>query len=219
VEGFVKRSPLVAALIIFLSSAMAAQADTDSIVAHGAVTPEKIGKRLVEIAEQTRKTASHGAARGVIVDLAWPQNDGEYRALKKYIVVLVSVVSQDARELPLKRVYVRTKWRREIVLEKIGSERRDVPKNSPVHWVLGPYREDSFYLVPAGVMMHEGTLLADFAAHRSGFRLYKLPGIPPDFVQADRHSRTAPGAKPDPKALKMLMEREYTGFELPAGLQ
>jgi hypothetical protein len=176
-------------------------------------------KRLEQTAEKTRKMSPSGADRVAQIDFAWPQDEAEYRALAKHTIVLVSVVSKNENELPLKRVYIRDKWRHEIPLEKISSERRAVPKDSIVHSVVGAYREDSFYLAPAQLMKGEGEVVADFAANRSGFRLYDLPGEPPDFIEADRHGKPAHGAKPDPKALKAMLEREYSGFKLPGGLQ
>lgn len=159
-----------------------------------------------------------GGARGAIVDFAWAQDKDEYRALGKYVVVLVSAVSQDAAELPLKRVYVQSKGR-EVELLRISSERRDVAKESPVHAMLGPYREDSFYLAPAGVMMRDGALLVDFAVRRNGFHLYNLPGTPPDFIARDRNPMPAADASPEPKALQAIIAREYAGFALPERAQ
>jgi hypothetical protein len=213
-----------AVLFASLFFALNAAADDVNIVSkqtaeQGSVTPEEIGKRLNDTAERTRKISAKGAARGAVVDFAWPQDEGEYKALNKYVVVLISAVSQDAKELPLRRVYVQPERGREIVLQKISSERQDVPKDSAIHAMLGPYREDSFYLAPASAMMNDGTLLVDFAINRKGFHLHELPGTPPDFIQADRHAIPPAGAKPDPKALKAIIEREYTGFKLPDGLQ
>lgn len=128
--------------------------------------------------------------------------------------MLVSTVSQSADELPLKRVYVEN-GSGEVTLEKIASFRRDVAPNSQAFAMLGPYREDSLYLAPAGVMMRKGTVLVDFAVRRSGFRLYELPGTPPAFVKADRDPMPVFDARPDVKALKAMIDREYTGYTLP----
>jgi hypothetical protein len=204
--------PLLALLL--LPATAHAQMVSQSPVSQGSVTPEAIGKRLEDTAERTRKASPSGGARGAIVDFAWAQDADEYRALGKYVVVLISAVSQDAAELPLKRVYVQSKGR-EVALQRIGSERREVPKDSAVHAMLGPFREDSFYLAPAGVMMREGTLLVDFAVRRSGFRLYDLPGTPPDFITRDRNPMPVANAKPESAALKTIIEREYSGFALP----
>ena len=182
------------------------------------MTPEVIAGRLENSAAKALRLSATGAARTAIIDFAWPQDEAEYNALGKYIVVFVSAVSQQADELPLKRVYV-DNGGREITLEKIASIRRDVPRSSPIYAPLGPYREDSFYLAPAGSMMRKGSVLVDFATRRSGFRLYELPGTPPAFVKADRKPMPAPGAMPDQKALKAMVEREYTGFALPETLK
>lgn len=215
---------LFAVLLTSLFFALNAAADDVNIVlkqtaGQGSVTPEEIGKRLNDTALRTRKISAKGAARGAVVDFAWPQDEGEYKALNKYVVVLISAVSQDAKELPLRKVYVQPARGREVVLQKISSERHDVPKDSAVHAMLGPHREDSFYLAPASAMMHDGTLLIDFAINRNGFHLQQLPAPPPDFIEADRHPTPSGAAKPDPKALKAMIEREYTGFKLPDGLQ
>lgn len=186
--------------------------------ATGAVTPEDMTKRLEQTADRTRKISPSGAPRAAQFDFAWPQDEDEYRKLAKHVIVLVSVVVRDEKELPLKRVYIRNKWNREFPLDRIASERRGVAQGSLTHSVLGAYREDGFYLAPAGLMKGEGEVVADFAANRTGFRLYNLPGTPPDFIEADRRSMPAPGARPEPKALKAILEREYAGFRLPDGL-
>jgi hypothetical protein len=204
---------VVSLLAVFLLAASAqSQMLTKSPEATGAVTPDDMTKRLEQTAERTRKISPSGAPRAVQLDFAWPQDEDEYRRLAKYVIVLVTAVTQDEQELPLKRVYIRNKWNR------IASERREVAKDSLTGSMLGSYREDSFYLAPAGLMKGDGEVVADFAAGRTGFRLYSLPGMPPDFVEADRRPMPAPGARPEPKALKAMLEREYAGFRLPGGL-
>jgi hypothetical protein len=178
-----------------------------------------MAKRLDESAQKIKKSNASGADRAAQIDFAWAQDEAEYLALGKYVIVLVSVVSKSEKEPPLKRVYIRDKWRHETPLEQPSSERREVPKDSLTHSVFGAYHEDSFYLAPAQLMKGEGDVVADFAANRSGFRLYSLPAEPPDFVEADRRGMPKQGAKPDPKALKAMLEREYSGFKLPDGLQ
>jgi hypothetical protein len=200
--------------LLLLASPASAQITRKGPVTQSAVTPEVIEKRLEDSAARTKKISAKGAARTAIIDFAWPQDEAEYKALGKYIIVLVSSVSQSADELPLKRVYIDNDSG-ETTLEKIASIRRDVQPKSPVFAMLGPYREDSFYLAPAGAMMREGSVMVDFAVRRAGFRLYELPGTPPAFVKADRDPMPKFDAKPDPKALKALVDREYTGFTLP----
>lgn len=207
-----------ATALLLLASPASAQIIGKGPVSHHAVTPKEIEQRLEENAENTRKISARGAARTALIDFVWPQDKQEYLALGKYVVVLINAVSQEADELPLKRVYVESNGR-EITLEKIGSIRSDVPKTSPVYSMLGSYREDAFYLAPAGAMMRNGAVMVDFAVRRSGFRLYELPGNPPPFVRADRKPMPAAHMKPDPAALKAIIAREYTGFTLPPMLK
>jgi hypothetical protein len=134
------------------------------------------------------------------------------------VLVLVSVVTQDAAELPLRRVYVTVNGE-QTELVKLSSQRRDVGKGSTTFSILGPFREDGFYVAPAGLMMSDGYLQADFAIRRNNFNLYKLPGTAPDFIKADKDPMPARAATPNMPALKALLTREYQGFELPASLR
>ena len=146
--------------------------------------------RLEKSAINTAKVAPKGAARGSSVDFSWASSPEEHRALAKHVLVLVSVVTQDAAELPLRRVYVNIDGR-ETELVRLSSQLSGVRKGSKTYSMLGPYREDGFYLAPAGTMMADGYLQADFAVRRNGFNLYKLPGTPPDFIKADSNPMPA----------------------------
>jgi hypothetical protein len=207
-----KRAVIILALLTFGTPA-GAQIVKQSAPSQHAVTPADMDKRLEEQVADTKRIAPR-AARIALVDFAWPMSQEEYRATAKFVVVLVVALSQQEQELPLKRLYVQAGGRI-ILLRKIASERRTVPDGSEVATVLGRFREDSFYLAPAGAMMRKGDLLIDFAVNRTGFRVYELPGTPPDFARADRNPNPARGAKPDSKALRAMIEREYTGFKLP----
>jgi hypothetical protein len=212
------RRLLIVALALFVSSAANAQTLTQRPVSQGAVTPEDMTERLEKAALRTKAQAPKGAARGSSVDFCWPSSAQEYQAIGKYVLVLVSVVTQDAAELPLRRVYVTVNGEQTELL-KLSSQRRDVKKASITHPILGPFREDGFYVAPAGLMMSDGYLQADFAIRRENFNLYKLPGAPPDFVKADNDPMPAKDAAPDMPALKALLRREYRGFDLPASLR
>jgi hypothetical protein len=209
---------LVCLLALSLSQAAAAQTLTKRPVSQGAVSYADMTERLEKSAIQTAKSAPKGAARGSSIDFCWASSPDEYRALAKHALVLVSVVTQDAAELPLRRVYV-TVGGKETELLRLSSQRSDVRKGTTTHSILGPYREDGFYLAPAGLMMSDGYLQADFAVHRTGFNLYKLPGTPPDFVRADTDPMPTADAKPDTPALRTLLQREYRDFELPSALR
>ena len=212
------RRVLVGLLALLLSCAANAQTLTKRPVSQNPVTSADITARLERSTMQTAKTAPKGAARGSSIDFCWASTPEEYHALAKHVVVLVSVVTQDAAELPVRRVYV-TSDGRQTELVKLSSQLSAVSKGSTTFSILGPYREDGFYLAPAGVMMIGGYLQADFATRRSNFNLYRLPGAPPDFVRSDSDPMPAKDARPDTSALRSLLQREYKGFEFPANLR
>jgi hypothetical protein len=213
------RKVLLWTLALLLSQAADAQTLTQRPVSQNPVSPSDMTARLENSAIRTKKSAPQGAARGSSVDFAWASAPQEYRALAKHVLVLVSVVTQDAAELPLRRVYVVDPGGKETALTKLSSQLSAVRKGSVTASVLGPYREDGFYLAPAGPMMADGYLQADFAVRRNGFNLYKLPGTPPDFIKADGDPIPSPDAKPETSAVKAMLQREYRGFELPASLR
>jgi hypothetical protein len=212
------RTLLVWMVAVFLSTAADAQTLTKHPMSQNAVSPAIMAERLEQSAIRTSKSAPKGAARGASVDFTWPSEPEEYRALTKHVLVLVSVVTQDAAELPVQRVYIGVNGR-ETDLIRLSSQRSDVRKGSVTFSVLGPYREDGFYLAPAGLMMADGYLQADFAVRRKNFNLYKLPGTPPDFIKADGNPMPPADAKPEMPALRAILQREYKGFELPADLR
>jgi hypothetical protein len=212
------RRLLMVALALFVSAAADAQTLTQRPVSQGALTPAEMTERLEKAAMRTREQAPKGAARGSSIDFCWPSSAEEYRTIGKYVLVLVSVVTQDAAELPLRRVHVTVNGK-QTELVRLSSQRRDVEKGSTTYSILGPFREDGFYVAPAGLMMSDGYLQADFAVRRNNFNLYKLPGTPPDFVKADNDPMPAKDAAPNMPALKALLTREYQGFDLPASLR
>jgi hypothetical protein len=212
------RVALIWILTAFLSTVAEAQTLTQRPVAQNPVTSAEMTARLEKSAVRTAKSAPKRAARGASVDFTWPADADEYRKLAKHVLVLVSVVTQDAAELPLRRVYANVGGQ-QTQLTRLSSQLSGVARESVTYSVLGPYREDGFYLAPAGAMMADGHLEADFAARRIGFNLYRLPGTPPDFIKADSDPMPAKDAKPETPALKAMLQREYKEFELPASLR
>jgi hypothetical protein len=212
------RRLLIVALALFACATAEAQTLTKRPVSQGVVTPAAMTERLEKSALRTKEQAPKGAARGSSIDFCWPASAAEYQAIGKYVLVLVSVVTQDAAELPLRRVYVTVNGE-QTELAKLSSQRRDVEKGSTTFSILGPFREDGFYVAPAGLMMRDGYLQADFATRRNNFNLYKLPGTPPEFIKADHNPMPSKDTTPNMPALRALLTREYKGFELPASLR
>jgi hypothetical protein len=204
-----------ALMLAMLASVSAQEAAPGSSEAKDApaehrVTPDDIDKRIEERAAEIQKIAPKGAARYVVYDIAWPATAEEYRALGRHAILFLSAVSQNADELPLKQVYTR-QGGKSLPLKQLSSKRRDVPSGSLTHTMFGPYREDSFYLLPVGALMQEWKLLADFAKNRNEFSISLSQLNPPRFIQTDR---TRNAGKVDPAALKVILEREFPGFEV-----
>jgi hypothetical protein len=139
----------IVALALLASATSEAQTLVQRPVSQGAVTPADMAERLEKSAARTRAQAPKGAARGSSIDFCWPSSVAEYQAIGKYVLVLVSVVTQDAAELPLRRVYVTVNGE-QTELIRLSSQRRDVGKGSTTFSILGPFREDGFYVAPAG---------------------------------------------------------------------
>ena len=143
------RRLLIVALALLASATASAQTLTKRPVSQGAVTPADMTQRLEKAALRTKEQAPKGAARGSSIDFCWPSSATEYQAIGKYVLVLVSVVTQDAAELPLRRVYV-TIDGAQTELTRLSSQRRDVGKGSTTFSILGPFREtDSMSHPPA----------------------------------------------------------------------
>lgn len=196
-------------LALLVASAALAQNPVSELGSNGATTPDAITRRLDAVAAEARGVSASGVPRAVEVDVYWPRTADEYRALGKYVIVLVSVVTHDVAELPTARVYIEDSGGA-ITLQRIGGERRDVATDTLQYAILGAFREDDFYLAPAVAMMNPGMLLADMAVHRTGMPLKDLPGHPPDYIKSDPDPAT--GQLPDKALLKTVLRREYPGF-------
>jgi len=131
------RRLLVCTLTLLLSHTALAQMLTERPVSHNPVSPSDMTRRLETSAIRTRKSAPQGAARGSSVDFVWPASPEEYRALAKHVLVLVSVVTQDPAELPLRRVYVVDAAGKQTELTRLSSQRIGVRKDSVTSSVLG----------------------------------------------------------------------------------
>ncbi|MBR0786028.1 hypothetical protein [Bradyrhizobium iriomotense] len=207
------RIAVILLLLLLSNSALAQILSKPRPTTRGAVSPADIAERLEKSANETARLVPR-AARGSAIDFAWPMTSEEYAATAKHVLVLVSVVTQDAAELPLRRIHIRA-GDKDVELVRLSHELVGVAKGSRTFSVLGPYREDGFYLAPASAMMAEGYLQADFATRRSDFNLYKLPGTAPDFIRSDKNPEPPPDSKPDLAAVRAMIVREYKGFKPP----
>ena len=67
-------------------------------------SPERMNQRIEEAA--VRYQASAPISRVVLYDIAYPHDEREYGELDGYAVILMTALTQERREFPIKRVYV-----------------------------------------------------------------------------------------------------------------
>lgn len=169
-----------------------------------------IDQALEEMAQQYSTEPTDRAVRD---DIAFPATEQEYRDLGKHAILLLAAVTHDPAELPLGRVYLQ---RNGIVVElqKIGSFLCRTPSGSPVERVLGPYRENAFYLLPISAYFEKADLLIDFARNRSGFKLIQFPEeVKVDFIVKDPDREKEMAITPSGEVLNTIVLREY-GIDL-----
>ena len=215
---------LAAAATIGLVAASLAQAQTtsapdapDGKLETGVVTPERVTQQIEEWAKQ-RQESGGPSARVAHVWIFYAGGPNEFAALGRYSVLLLTVVTQRSEELPLKRVYIRTNDR-DVPVQKLSSWRGDVDSALLTHKIYGPYHETGFYLLPTGMTMRDGQLLADFAANRTGMPILQLPNKgTPDQVRRFPNLDPAPRAKPELRVLQALLEKRTAGFPIPKSL-
>jgi hypothetical protein len=145
--------------------------------------------------------------------VALPVNNAEFAAVGKYSVMLHVMLTQKPDELPVKRIYIRANGQ-DSVLQKLSGWRSELDSKLLSYKMYGRYREDGFYLLPVAPMLREGMIMLDLSTPGLTLNLMKLP----DAITVKRgfpNSDPAPGSKPDPKALRTLMEKKFKGFPMP----
>jgi hypothetical protein len=177
-----------------------------------AADPTTLDSVAASLENTAHSLEKNGGLRGSNMQWHSPASSTEYRALARYIPVLVVVVSQDESELPLKRVYVDANGT-QTDLERISSIRSVDPKNFTSK-ILGRYRETSYYLLPVALLSSEGRVIADFAVHRTGYQLAVMTDKPIDYVQADSHPMPTPGDTPDKATLHDFVKRHFRDLPL-----
>jgi hypothetical protein len=142
----------------------------------------------------------------------------EFEALGRNSPFLISVWTQKAEELPVKRIFVRADGR-DTPLYKVSSWKTSVDANSVTAKIYGANREDGFYLVPGGAMLRKGTIMIELSRGIADWVLLELPSNVAT-AKADRFPKVdpSPGAKPDLKTLQAIIQRKFTGFPVPQSL-
>ena len=177
--------------------------------AAGPTTAARNDTRLDALAAELRQKGL-GAPRVSLFDVAWPSSASESEAVGRNGILQVTVVVADRTELPVRAAYIRNDAG-DTPLVRLGVQDSIEPNGAPIR-VVGPYREDCYYLLPMALAGQPGSILIDFAQHRSGFHLIVLPLHPPDYAIAE--SKPPP---PDRQAVRAFLEREFPAASAPSG--
>jgi hypothetical protein len=182
------------------------------------VSPERRTKKIEARAAEREAGQGRALERETHFTIQHARSVAEFDALGRYSILILTVITQNAEELPLKRVYLRMPDR-EVLLLKLGGWRRDVDQASVSYKMYGRYREDGLYLFPTGAFLKVAQLQVDFAASRMGLPVLELPSSSvPDWLSTLQNPDPLPGALPDLKALQEFMKAGTTGFPIPTSL-
>jgi hypothetical protein len=163
--------------------------------------------------EMAHEYSAEPTDRVVRDDIAFPANENEYLSLGKNAILLIAAVTHDPAELPLKRVYLEHEGH-VIELQKIGSFLCRTPSGSAIEQVLGPYRQNAFYLLPMSAYFQKEDLVIDFAHNRSGFKLIHFPEeVKVAFVLEDSDRAKDTTLPVSNEAVNAIVLREY-GIDL-----
>lgn len=206
-----RESLVVMVLALALASPVYASDDYKHVIATestatGSVTRAEMDDRLRKGA---RRDEQYGhAIRAVYYDMASPADREEYLATGGYALMWVVVIVDDASELPLKRVYLKTA-KGEVSLIRVSSRRRPMEiEDKIVQQVYGTHRQDALYYVPITADIQGAKVVADFTRNRVGFVVGALGEL--------SASLGGPVIKPaevaNPAAMKALQRREYPDF-------
>jgi hypothetical protein len=221
-----KRVVILTVIGLFAPTAVTVRAQTPAPKAPAekgvtvATTPERVIADLEGFAKRRQEEVGTPAPRGYSFRIGLPDSAAEFAALGGYAPMLLTVLSQKPEELPVKRVYIQSGGQ-EAVLQELSSWLSDVDSKLLAFKIYGPYREDGFYLVPIGPLAREGVVLADFAPTGISFAptvvVVRLVQLPSNSVVQRAYAKPdpAPGAKPDPRALKAIIGRKFPGFPMP----
>jgi len=146
-----------------------------------------------------------------------PGDRAEFDALAHYSLLILTVVTQTAQELPVRRVYTRLPDR-EIPVLKLASWRRDVDQTLVTYKMYGPYREDGLYLFPLGAYLRTAQIQMDLATNRSGLPVLELPAEWPDWLRTVQSPEPIPGALPNLRTLQDFIKRKTSGFPVPTSV-
>jgi hypothetical protein len=186
--------------------------ETLSSVSPTAVSPEVMTQRIEAHAQKNRQSAG-SIVGSSLVNFGWPSSVEECQALGSYIVLLVSIISRNPGEFPVRRLYVSPNapdYSGDIELQQLSSMRLVISEGLLAASILGRYREDGLYLAPATAVMRRGRIEAEYGAIGFPSAVSALPPRPPDNACASRIPQSS--SAPNRDALRAFIRKEYPGY-------
>jgi hypothetical protein len=196
---------VLATVLAAMSGAPAQHLELDRPASMGPVAKTALDERLEKGAGELLQQYPQGASRIVAFDMAFPKSDAEYAAVGGHALLVLTAVSREPDELPLKTVYART-TNGDVPLQRVASWQDRVPDTTTVFAAYGSYRQYSVYLWPLAILPNDAILMCDFAANRNGFTVSHHPtgdSVPVFSATPGTRSRDA---------LRAFIAREYPGL-------
>lgn len=200
----------IIALAALLTSALAAQTPLHLESAlhwsAGPVSNAALDARIQAALAQARAYAP--IPRVAFYDIAYPRDSAESVFLHGRGILVVSAFSRDSTELPLTTVYI-TSASGTTSLSLVAGVASHVSQADTALWAtFGSFRYDAVYLFPVALRNPPADLMADFAAHRTGFRFAHF-AEPPDEVTRKLMALSFPSTAPSDSVAWRFLKREY----------
>jgi hypothetical protein len=172
--------------------------------------PESMAKRVETAAAEYEQNAP--VPRMAFFDIAYPSSDAELKAMGGYGVILVTILTQDAHELPPARVYGSVDGS-DTAFQLVTSSIASTSQSALVTKVLGKNRWDGLFLFPVQLARDGAQLAIDFATHRKGFVLGRFSSADQQRLPYSRLALDLTAIEAPPSEVVMeLVSREFPGF-------
>ncbi|MEO7191986.1 MAG: hypothetical protein ABI051_13110 [Vicinamibacterales bacterium] len=146
----------------------------------------------------------------VLYDIGYPHTPEELSKMGA-AVLLVTAVSQNENELPVKRASV-VEADRSVELRPLqGVLYKDPDEKSRISRVLGRYRADALYLLPIQFRLKQADLFVEFTGSLASQKIGTF-GTPISPQVAAMLSSSSNAGTLDEKFLSTFIRREYPGF-------
>jgi hypothetical protein len=171
---------------------------------------DALTRRLEDKAAHMAKYDLADHPHTVAFEYVYPFAAREFEALGGNGVILVTAVTKDPEELPMKQVALRFGVK-DVVLRPIAVRSSTVPPDSALAKDVGVNREDAFFLLPGALPGKTATLVIAFAIPGRQFDAGRLSLTLPDGLKA----LVEPAGPPDEAVLKTVLARQFPSLVRP----